>query len=73
MKNTLILFTSSYVYPRFGKHESRICLFVTSTFGNGGPPKMAEKTAEWIDKKMTHNDSMVNLKVFQKTSKNGVK
>ena len=54
---------SSYFYYRFGSHQSGICLFVTSTFGNGDPPRMAEKTAEWIDKQMDQNDLMVNEEV----------
>ena len=36
---------------------------MTSTFGNGDPPRMAEKTAEWIDKQMDQNDLMVNEEV----------
>jgi hypothetical protein len=36
---------------------------VTSTFGNGDPPRMAEKTAEWIDKKMTLSELMMNEEV----------
>ena len=31
-------------------------LFVTSTFGNGEPPKMAESMASWLDSKMTKSD-----------------
>ena len=56
---------TSYVYPRFGNHQSGICLFVTSTFGNGDPPRMAEKTALWIDKKMTLSDLSINEEVIQ--------
>lgn len=32
------------------------CLFVTSTFGNGDPPRMAEKLASWLDKRLTKID-----------------
>ena len=36
---------------------SGICLFVTSTFGNGDPPKTGESLAEWIDVQLTKKDS----------------
>ena len=36
---------------------------MTSTFGNGEPPKMAEKLAEWIDKTLSKNEMILNEKV----------
>ena len=36
---------------------SGICLFVTSTFGNGDPPRTGESLAEWIDVQLTKKDS----------------
>ena len=35
------------------KELSGICLFVTSTFGNGDPPRTGEALAEWIDVQLT--------------------
>ena len=34
-----------------------ICLFVTSTFGNGDPPKSGEGLAEWMDVQLTKKES----------------
>ena len=36
---------------------SGICLFVTSTFGNGDPPRTGEALAEWIDVQLTKKDA----------------
>ena len=36
---------------------SGICLFVTSTFGNGDPPKTGETLAHWIDDELTKKES----------------
>ena len=33
-----------------------ICLFVTSTFGNGEPPEMASSMAKWIDKLLNQHE-----------------
>jgi hypothetical protein len=52
-----------YDVTRFGHHPAGISLFVTSTFGNGDPPRMAEKTADWIDKKMNLSDLALNEEV----------
>ena len=41
---------------------------MTSTFGNGDPPRMAEKTAEWIDKKMTLSDMIMNEEVNKEST-----
>ena len=35
------------------KELTGICLFVTSTFGNGDPPRTGEALAEWIDVQQT--------------------
>lgn len=43
---------------------SGYCLFVSSTFGNGDPPRMAEMVAEWIDNKLTKND-VINSKSIE--------
>ncbi len=40
-----------------------LCLFVTSTFGNGDPPKMAERLSTWLEEKLTHRDVMVSKRV----------
>jgi sulfite reductase alpha subunit-like flavoprotein len=45
-----------FANPRFGLQSSGICLFITSTFGNGDPPKMAEGVAELIDRNINLND-----------------
>ena len=39
------------------KQLSGICLFVTSTFGNGDPPRTGESLAEWLDVQLTKKDS----------------
>ena len=36
---------------------SGICFFVTSTFGNGDPPRTGESLAEWIDVQLNKKDS----------------
>ena len=41
------------------KELTGICLFVTSTFGNGDPPRTGEPLAEWLDFQMT------KMEVFQ--------
>ena len=35
------------------KQLSGICLFVSSTFGNGDPPRTGESLAQWIDEQLT--------------------
>ena len=39
------------------KHLSGICLFVTSTFGNGDPPRTGETLAEWLDVNLTKQEN----------------
>ena len=34
---------------------------MTSTFGNGDPPRSAEKIAEWIDQEMNLNEQVCIL------------
>ena len=33
-----------------------MCLFVTSTFGNGEPPVMASSMAKWVDKLLNQHE-----------------
>ena len=41
--------TSNGFSEQLNQRLSGICFFVTSTFGDGGPPTSAEKFAAWID------------------------
>ena len=52
-----------FLFLRFSQHPSGLSLFVTSTFGNGDPPRMAEKMAEWIDKEMNAKQDAFNEEV----------
>ena len=40
------------------KELTGICLFVTSTFGNGDPPRTGEALAEWIDLQLTKQETL---------------
>jgi len=68
--STLKVFSSTLLYNkihffvcRYDSYEagslSGLCLFVTSTFGNGDPPKMAQSLSAWLEEKLTHRDVMV--------------
>jgi sulfite reductase alpha subunit-like flavoprotein len=50
--------------PRFEVAQlAGICFFVTSTFGNGDPPKMAQKFAAWLHEMLTHRDVIISKRV----------
>ena len=40
-----------------------LCFFLTSTFGNGNPPKQAERMAAWLEEKLTHRDVITSKRV----------
>lgn len=44
---------------------SGFCLFVTSTFGNGDPPTMAEQMADWLDKKVIQHKEEKFAEVYK--------
>ena len=59
------------------KELTGICLFVTSTFGNGDPPKTGEALAEWIDLQLTkmeasHHNRMDSAKRSHEKNKEGI-
>ena len=64
-----ILFASfNFFVCRYDSYEAGfslfgLCLFVTSTFGNGDPPKMAQRFSTWVEEKLTHRDVMVSRRV----------
>ena len=45
-------FDKHFLDCRFSPSQTGMALFVTSTFGNGDPPRSAEKMAAWIDQKI---------------------
>ena len=50
------------------KDLTGICLFVTSTFGNGDPPKTGEALAEWIDIELTKQEELQHHRMTRSTS-----
>ena len=52
------------------KHRlSGICFFVTSTFGDGGPPTSAEKFAAWIDIQSDQNAKFTEIPIWNDCNK----
>ena len=45
------------------KGLSGFCLFLTSTFGNGDPPRMAEALANWLDDKLAKSDAEKKVRI----------
>ena len=48
---------------------SGICFFVTSTFGDGGPPTSAEKFAAWIDIQSDQNAKFTEIPIWNDCNK----
>jgi hypothetical protein len=45
-----------------------ICLFVTSTFGNGDAPKTGEALAEWIDLQLTKMEAFQHTRMSRSST-----
>ncbi len=42
---------------------SGLNFFVTSTFGNGDPPKMAQRMSAWLEEQLTHRDVTISKRI----------
>ena len=61
--------TSNGFSEQLNQRLSGICFFVTSTFGDGGPPTSAEKFAAWIDIESDQNAKFTEIPIWNDCNK----